>query len=184
MSFMAKLPLTPDELLTTTRSVRKRLDLTRPVPLELIRECLEVAMQAPSASNRQAWQWMVITEESIRRVIGDYYRRAVASYLKSPRSAAALFADDPERNAVQQRVGESAPPQRLVTTPTCQNRSVSSAVGEVAGPRRVTVKAATTLARRTAASTSRPAANPAMKAPRWASPAPVVSTMVTGTPGT
>lgn len=107
MNFMPTLPLTPDELLTTTRSVRKRLDLTRPVPLELIRECLEVALQAPSASNRQGWQWMVITDESVRQVIGDYYRQAVESYLKSPRSAAALFADDPARNAVQRRVGGS-----------------------------------------------------------------------------
>jgi nitroreductase len=79
---MATLPLTPDELLTTTRSVRKRLDLTRPVPLDLVRECLEVALQAPSASNRQGWHWMVITDQSVRRVIGDYYRKAVASYLK------------------------------------------------------------------------------------------------------
>lgn len=47
------IPLDPDELLTTTRTVRKRLDLTRPVPPELIRECIEVALQAPSGSNRQ-----------------------------------------------------------------------------------------------------------------------------------
>ena len=59
---MPTLPLSPDELLTTTRSVRKRLDLTRPVPLELVHECLEVALQAPSASNRQAWHWVVINE--------------------------------------------------------------------------------------------------------------------------
>jgi nitroreductase len=104
---MATLPLSPDELLTTTRSVRKRLDLTRPLSLDLVRECLEIALQAPSASNRQAWQWMVINDENIRRVIGDYYQQAVESYLKSSSSAAALFADDPERNAVQRRVGES-----------------------------------------------------------------------------
>jgi nitroreductase len=104
---MPTLPLSPDELLTTTRSVRKRLDLTRPVPLDLVRECLEVALQAPSGSNRQAWQWVVINDESIRRVIGDYYRRAVASYLNSSGSAASLFAGDPERSSVQQRVGES-----------------------------------------------------------------------------
>ena len=104
---MSTLPLSPDELLTTTRSVRKRLDLTRPVPLGLVRKCLEVALQAPSGSNRQAWQWVVITDESIRRMIGDYYRRSVASYLNSPGSAAALFADDPERSAVQRRVGDS-----------------------------------------------------------------------------
>jgi nitroreductase len=107
MSLMPTLPLTPDELLTTTRSVRKRLDLTRPVPLDLVRECLEVALQAPSASNRQGWHWMVITDESVRRVIGDYYRKAVASYLNSSGAAASLFADDPERSAVQRRVGES-----------------------------------------------------------------------------
>ena len=104
---MPTLPLSPDELLTTTRSVRKRLDLTRPVPLELVRECLQVALQAPSGSNRQGWHWMVISDESIRRVIGDYYRRAVTSYLSSSGAAASLFADDPERSAVQHRVGES-----------------------------------------------------------------------------
>jgi nitroreductase len=95
---MPTLALSPDELLTTTRCVRKRLDLTRPVSLDLVRECLEVALQAPSASNRQAWQWVVINDESIRQVIGDYYRRA---------AAASLFLDDPERSAVQHRVGES-----------------------------------------------------------------------------
>ena len=107
MSFMPTLPLSPDELLTTTRTVRKRLDLARSVPLDLIRECLGVALQAPSGSNRQSWHWMVITDENSRRVIGDYYRQSVASYLNSSGSAAALFADDPERNAVQRRVGDS-----------------------------------------------------------------------------
>jgi nitroreductase len=84
---MTTLPLSPDELLTTTRSVRKRLDLTRPVPEELVRECLEIALQAPSGSN--------------------LYRRAVESYLASPGSAAKLFADDPTRAPVQRRIGES-----------------------------------------------------------------------------
>jgi nitroreductase len=107
MNDMPTFPLTPDELLTTTRSVRRRLDLTRPVPLDLVRECLEIALQAPSGSNRQGWHWVVITEEDLRRVIGDYYRHAVASYLKSPGAAAALFTNDPERSAVQRRVGDS-----------------------------------------------------------------------------
>ena len=107
MSVMPTLPLTPDELLTTTRSVRKRLDLARDVPIDLVRECLEVALQAPSGSNRQGWHWMVITDENSRRVIGDYYRQAVASYLKSSGSASALFVDDQERSAVQRRVEDS-----------------------------------------------------------------------------
>ena len=52
------LPLTPDELLTTTRAVRKRLDFEKPVPRALIGECLEVALQAPNGSNLQLWRWV------------------------------------------------------------------------------------------------------------------------------
>jgi nitroreductase len=102
------LPLSIDELLTTTRTVRKRLDLTRPVPLELIRDCLEVALQAPTGSNRQGWEWIVITDPEQRRLVGDYYRRATEAYLVSGGSAASLYADDPARAVVQQRVGDSA----------------------------------------------------------------------------
>jgi nitroreductase len=104
---MATLDLSPDELLTTTRTVRKRLDLTRPVPLELVRECLEVALQAPSGSNRQTWQWLVVTDPELRRGLGDIYRRAVEAYLASPGAAGKLFADDASRAPVQQRVGSS-----------------------------------------------------------------------------
>jgi nitroreductase len=101
-------PLSPDELLTTTRSVRKRLDLTRPVPLDLVRECLDIALQAPSGSNRQGWHWVVVTDEDLRARIGDYYGRAWRAYANSRHSAASLYKDDPERAATQQRVSESA----------------------------------------------------------------------------
>jgi len=101
------LPLTPDELLTTTRTVRRRLDLTRDVPMELIRECLEIALQAPSGSNRQEWQWIVVRDAAQRAALGDVYRRAVRSYLASAGAAGRLYADDPERAPVQQRVGDS-----------------------------------------------------------------------------
>lgn len=104
---MTTAPLSPDELLTTTRSVRKRLDFTRDVPMELIRECLEIALQAPSGSNRQGWHWIVVTDPTTRREIGELYRRAVEQYLQSPGSAGALFADDPDRSVVQRRVGSS-----------------------------------------------------------------------------
>lgn len=96
-----------DELLTTTRSVRRRLDLTRLVPLELVRECLEIALQAPSGSNRQTWQWIVVTDSRLRAEIGAIYARAVESYLASPGAAGKLFADDPDRATVQRRVGKS-----------------------------------------------------------------------------
>lgn len=107
MAVVSTLDLTPDELLTTTRSVRKRLNLDRPVPLDLVRECLDVALQAPSGSNRQAWHWVVVADREKRAAIGELYRRAVDQYLESPGAAGRLFADDPARSQVQQRVGDS-----------------------------------------------------------------------------
>ncbi|MEU7576322.1 nitroreductase family protein [Streptomyces sp. NPDC041068] len=104
---MSLLDLTPDELLTTTRSVRKRLDLNRPVPLDLVKECIRVALQAPSGSNRQSWHWLVVTDARQRAGIGRYYRRAVREYLKSEGTCGSLFPEDPVRHAVQQRVGDS-----------------------------------------------------------------------------
>src|SRR6201999_1199808 len=80
---MTVLPLGPDELLTTTRTVRKRLDLDRPVPIELIRECLEIAVQAPTGSNSQSWQWVVVTDADLRRQIGDIYRPITEKYLEA-----------------------------------------------------------------------------------------------------
>jgi nitroreductase len=70
------LQLTPDELLTTTRSVRKRLDLSRPVPREIVLECLDLALQAPSGCNRQEWRWVIIDDPEIREVIAGFYREA------------------------------------------------------------------------------------------------------------
>ena len=67
--------LSTDALLTTTRSVRKRLDLTRPVPIGLIRECLEIALQAPTSANEQNWSFIVITDAQQRRAIAELYRR-------------------------------------------------------------------------------------------------------------
>lgn len=71
-----------DALLTTTRSVRKRLDLEKPVPDEVIRECLEIALQAPSGSNRQGWHWIVITDPAKRQALGDLYRKGAGSYIE------------------------------------------------------------------------------------------------------
>jgi len=101
------LDLRPDELLTTTRSVRKRLDFERAVPLELVRECLDIALQAPSGSNRQTWHWVVVTDPAHRTAIGEFYRRSTADYLKGASFAGRLFADDATRAPVQARVGDS-----------------------------------------------------------------------------
>ncbi|MGW5716270.1 nitroreductase family protein [Amycolatopsis sp. NPDC003865] len=99
--------MTPEELLTTTRTVRKRLDLDRPVPLDLVKHCVQVALQAPSGSNTQRWQWLVVTDAGQRAALGSIYSRACHEYLASSRAAGKLFADDPVRAPVQQRVGSS-----------------------------------------------------------------------------
>lgn len=79
------LMLSADELLTTTRSVRKRLDPDKPVPREVLVECLELAVQAPSGSNLQGWQWMFVEDTAKKKALADIYRAAFDNYLQLPR---------------------------------------------------------------------------------------------------
>ncbi|MHB2016686.1 MAG: nitroreductase family protein [Candidatus Xenobia bacterium] len=74
---------TCDKLLTTTRSVRKRLDLTRPVDPAVLEHCIEIAIQAPTAGNQQAWHFMVVTDAEKRRAIAEVYRRGWQAYAGS-----------------------------------------------------------------------------------------------------
>lgn len=91
---------TVDELLSTTRSVRKRLDLTRPVGRDVILECIRLAMQAPTASNTQNWRWLVITDADKRAAIAEIYRSIGAQYL--------AYAADNASDDQTQRVYQSA----------------------------------------------------------------------------
>jgi nitroreductase len=77
---MALLPLDADQLLTTTRAVRKRLDFSRPVEDSVIRECVEVAMQSPSGSNNMTMQFVVVRDEAKRKAIGEVYRQCYEIY--------------------------------------------------------------------------------------------------------
>ena len=77
---MALLPLDPDQLLSTTRAVRKRLDFTRPVPDQLVRECVGLAMQSPSGSNNMTMQFVVVRDEAKRKAIGEIYRQCYSIY--------------------------------------------------------------------------------------------------------
>jgi nitroreductase len=76
------LDLTPDELLSTTRAVRKRLDLTRPVEREILVECLELAQQAPTASYSQNWHFVVVTDAAQRAALGELWRQVAFPYLQ------------------------------------------------------------------------------------------------------
>ncbi len=73
------LDLSIDELLTTTRAVRKRLDLTRPVEPEVIRECLSLAVQAPTPGGMQNWHFIVVTDPSQREALAALYRKSTGS---------------------------------------------------------------------------------------------------------
>jgi len=77
---MTLLQLSNDEMLTTTRSVRQRLDFSRPVEPEVIRECLELALQAPTGGNSQGWQFVVVTDPQQRKAFSDVYRKGWALY--------------------------------------------------------------------------------------------------------
>ena len=72
-----KLDLSVDEVLSTTRAVRKRLDVTRPVPRALLEECLELALQAPNGANRNDWRWIIVDDPGMIARLGAEYRAAM-----------------------------------------------------------------------------------------------------------
>lgn len=76
------LNLSADEVLTTTRSVRKRLDLETPVSREVLTECLELAIQAPTGSNAQGWQWIFVDDPEKKKALADIYRANFTEYRK------------------------------------------------------------------------------------------------------
>jgi nitroreductase len=84
---------TVDRLLTTTRAVRKRLDLERPVPLDVVVECLRLALQAPTGNNWQTWRWLILTDPAVKKAIGDLYRDAPERSAPLPTASAPSDAD-------------------------------------------------------------------------------------------
>ncbi|KDE98748.1 nitroreductase [Mycobacterium sp. ENV421] len=78
------LDLTVDELLTSTRSVRKRLDFDKPVPREVLMECLDLALQAPTGSNAQGWQFLFVEDPAKKKALADIYRATGTPYLDMP----------------------------------------------------------------------------------------------------
>ena len=77
---MPLLDLTPDELLSTTRAVRRRLDLTRPVEPDVLEECVRLAVQAPTSTNTQNWHFVVVTDAAKRAALAELYLRSWIPY--------------------------------------------------------------------------------------------------------
>jgi nitroreductase len=97
-----------DHLLTTTRSVRKRLDLRRPVEPEVIERAIEVAFQAPTGSNVQGWHFLVVTDAAKRRGLADLYRRAFETYRGMQEQLRPPMAEDDLRVKQLPRIIDSA----------------------------------------------------------------------------
>lgn len=105
-----QLGLSNDELLSTTRAVRKRLDFDRPVEDSVLLECLELATQAPSASNSQGWQFVVVTDKEKKAKIGELYAQAFEIYRGFPMAIHHLHSDssDDALKSSQKRSTDSA----------------------------------------------------------------------------
>ncbi len=99
------LDLSADDVLKTTRSVRKRLDFDRPVDRSVVTECIDIALQAPTGSNTQGWQWMVIEDAAKKKAIADYYAANFAAYasMEGPK-----YAEGDVRAESRERVVSSA----------------------------------------------------------------------------
>jgi nitroreductase len=90
-------------VLTTTRSARRRLDLSRPVPRELILDCIRIAQQAPTGSDQQGWRWVVVTDAATKLALAELYRRGANEYLTSTMGTVM-----PDLPAKAQRIKDSA----------------------------------------------------------------------------
>ena len=98
------LGLSSDELLTTTRSVRKRLDFTRPVSRDLVETCAQLAFQAPNGSNQQGWGWVFVDDRETRAAMADLYRKGLQDHLARDRTGE----QEPDRSSgTQRRISES-----------------------------------------------------------------------------
>ncbi len=97
-----------DALLSTTRSVRKRLDFSRPVEAELLEDCIDLALQSPTGSNQQGWHVVVVTDEDKRKAIADVYREGFTAYQAMKEGADPGFGEDDMRAEQMPCVYDSA----------------------------------------------------------------------------
>ncbi len=84
---MRPLDLSAEEVLTTTRAVRRRLDLQRPVPREVVERCLRIAFQAPNGSDQQTWGGVVVDDGATKAKMAEIYTAALRDFVARPRTA-------------------------------------------------------------------------------------------------
>ncbi|MGO8873122.1 MAG: nitroreductase family protein [Acidimicrobiales bacterium] len=99
--------LSAEEVLTTTRAVRKRLDLQRPVERDLIEACLRIAFQAPNGSDQQTWGWVLVDDRETKRQMAAIYRSALADFIDRPRADADVVQVTVQQEPKQRRMAAS-----------------------------------------------------------------------------
>jgi nitroreductase len=102
------LSLTPDELLSTTRAVRRRLDFDRPVPLTLVMECIALAQQAPTGGNSQGWSFLVIDDPAVKAGLAALYKRSFEVFISAGMFLSTAAHQDERTLAQTQRVYDSS----------------------------------------------------------------------------
>jgi nitroreductase len=125
------LHLTADEVLTTTRSVRKRLDFDKPVPRDVLTECLDIALQAPTGSNSQGWQWLFVEDPAKKKALADIYRANATSYLDLPKPVRGDIRDE-QMDAVMNSakyLNENMEKAPVMMIPLLEGRPDGAAVG-------------------------------------------------------
>ena len=70
-----------DRLMTTTKQVRKRLDLSRPVPHEDLLACIEIAGHAPMGGNLERNRWLIVDDADIKARIAERFAEVGRPYL-------------------------------------------------------------------------------------------------------
>lgn len=84
-----------DHLLSTTRAVRLKLDLDRPVEQEVITDCLRLAIQAPTPGNAQQWRWLIVRDQGVRNEIGALFREVGNAYMQAKIAGLGAAATEP-----------------------------------------------------------------------------------------
>ena len=102
------LPLTIDELLTTTRAVRRRLDLDRPVERSVVEECLRLAFQAPTGSDSQGWSWVFVDDPDVRAKMAQLYRAGFDTHARRDQTGEWSGGDELAGTGREGRLGRQA----------------------------------------------------------------------------
>ena len=116
------LELTSDQVLTTTRSVRKRLDLQRPVERAVVEECLRLAFQAPNGSNQQGWGWVLVDDASTREAMAELYRAGLADHGARDKTGEAPSVSSPTISSSVFHLVEHMAEVPVLVVPTIDNR--------------------------------------------------------------